>query len=86
MVVNPGAAGNFAPKLRCEIYNSVHVALQNMGSVPIAAGTHVHWALGNGLQGDHTLAVALAPMQAMLLENALRSSVRAGTTCTATIG
>ena len=86
LLVNPGSVDNLLPKLRREIYDSVHIALQNIGGLPIAAGTHVHWALQNGIQGDHPLAPALAPMQAMLLETPSAGPSAPATTCVATIG
>jgi hypothetical protein len=80
----PGALERLAPNLRCEVYLGIHIAFQNMGIVPIPAGTVAQWSLPNGASGYFQLPVTLNQTEAVLLEYALSSTVRSSA-CSVTL-
>lgn len=76
VTTNPSAIQQLTPKVRCEVYAGVHIAFQNIGTLPIPAGTKVQWSLPSGAVGNYALGVTLNPTAWVLRENALRTPVR----------
>ena len=87
LVFNPNALQLLMPKLKCVAAGSPlefpdDVALVNNGTVSIASGTKVAWAMPGHGSGTYVFGAVLGPNHAVYLPNVLSSAVGAGTPCT----
>jgi hypothetical protein len=72
MVLNPNALRILAPNLRCGVYLSHHIVVQNHSPTTLPAGTKVHWSISSpAAGGDFVVPAAIAPYGGIVLENVI---------------